>query len=445
MVAGYFILKIGRTDLIREIAKTFYKTVDWLPDSALIYAWYLISEEFEKLNFKSSQSYVDEIKKALLDTVSRGLPLFSVGIRFLFEQLRQIETNIPSDSQQKNSLSDAIKELGKRIAACDEDQPLTTFFGVAPWHPTLDSALIALLGNRLYVKSDIYFLKDRIVQQLARGLPVSIGLQEPIQLENLIKITGLAIRLEKLIEDHPKLNLDVFDYETLGDATFLQGRYKIALNYFNKAIDIDERVFEVFYSKGITLGRLEEHKKALTSFERAIEINHKHIKSWIGKAVALYKLGKCKKAIECCDQALEIEPRSYRAWNNKGVFLIELEQHKDAIQCFKEALKIKPNFADSLYNMACSYALQKKDKQAINYLEKTINLNPDFKEIAKIDEDFKDYRKNKKFLELIENKMSRNESQLSDSKGYLPKFGVIRERGEKVASTQPASAEKDKG
>ena len=429
-VAGYFLLKMGETDLIGKMAKNFYETVDWLPDSALIYAWYLISEGFEKLNFKSSKSHITEIKNALLTAVSRGLPLFSIGLRFLFEKLRQIETNVPSDSPEKNSFSNVIKELGRRLAACDEKQPMTTFLGVSPWKPTLDSQLIVPPSNRFYVKSksDISFLKERIVRELTRALPFSIGLQEPIKPENLIEITGLSAQLEKLIKDNPELNLGAFDCETLGDAIFLQGRYEIALDYFDKAINIDKRIFEVFYSKGVTLGRLKEHEKALTCFEKAIEIYPEHVDSWIGKAVALYKLEKCEQAIECCDKALEIEPRSYRACNNKGVFLLQSKQYSEAIRCFENALEINPTFANAFYNMACSYALQKETEKAVDCLEKTININPDFKEIAEIDEDFDNLRNNEKFLELIDNKNRTTDLSLSDSAGYLPHFGVIRNK-----------------
>lgn len=161
-VTGYFLLKIGRTDLIEEIAKKFYETVDWLPDSALIYAWYLIDSKDWDTDSESSESHINEIQKVLFQAVYRGVPLFSIGLRFLFEKLRQIEINVPSDSQHKNLFSNAIKELGKRLAACEENKPMTTFFGVNPWQPTLDTELIVPANNCFYVKS-----KSNITPELA--------------------------------------------------------------------------------------------------------------------------------------------------------------------------------------------------------------------------------------------------------------------------------------
>ncbi|MDJ0713471.1 MAG: tetratricopeptide repeat protein [Prochloraceae cyanobacterium] len=431
-VTGYFLLKIRRKDLIMKMAKNFYQTVDWLPDSALIYAWYLIdSKDVDQLDSESLESHIAEIKDVLVKAVARGLPLFSIGLRFLFEKLRQIEINVPSDSPQKNQFSNVIKELGKRLAACDENQPMTTFFGVNPWRPTLDTQLTLPANNCFYVKSksDI-FNKERIIQELARALPFSIGLHEPIEDENIEEIKKLTEQLEKLIEDNPELDFNAFDYETLGDGIFLQGDYQRALDYFDKAINIDERICEVFYSKGVTLGRLEEHKEALNCFEKAIEIDREHVKSWIGKAVALYKLGKCDRAIECCDEALKIEPKSYRAWNNKGVFFLQSEEYPEAISCFEKALDIKPTFANAFYNMACSYALQKEDEKAIEFLEKTIDIDPNFREIAKMDEDFDNLQNNEQFRKLIHPRNSESSAEslprLSNSGGgYLPYVGVV--------------------
>ena len=133
-VGGYFLLKIGQGERIREMARNFYQWIDWLPDSALIYAWQLMSQDVEE---PAWVEHIVKIKKALLDGVSRGVPIFSFGQRFLFEQLRRLERQLDEPNLTKEPIASAVGHLGERLGASDENQFMTTFFGTAPWRPTM--------------------------------------------------------------------------------------------------------------------------------------------------------------------------------------------------------------------------------------------------------------------------------------------------------------------
>jgi hypothetical protein len=132
-VGGYFLLKFGESSRIANMAQNFHLQTPWLPDSALIYAWKLMEED---ISDPECDQHMQQIKTILLEAVSRGVPLFTVGLRFLFERLRQIKADAQAGQASQSGFSTEVQNLADLLGACDEKQYLTTFFGMTPWHAT---------------------------------------------------------------------------------------------------------------------------------------------------------------------------------------------------------------------------------------------------------------------------------------------------------------------
>ena len=166
----------------------------------------------------------------------------------------------------------------------------------------------------------------------------------------------------------------------------LSEKWKDALSCCDKAIEIDEKRPDAWFSKGIVLRTLEKHKDAIECFDKTIErcdnaigIDGNNVKAeaWISKAASLGEMhgiqfkpipatiypqekytANMKKeylrwlgvtqaqldilyaVIECCDKAIEIDEKKLNAWSNKGLTLVLLRNHEEAIECFDKALKI---------------------------------------------------------------------------------------------------------
>jgi tetratricopeptide (TPR) repeat protein len=73
------------------------------------------------------------------------------------------------------------------------------------------------------------------------------------------------------------------------------GRYKKALDCYNKALEINPRNAEVLYNKGIILYERNRHRDAIICFDEALEINPKYIEAARAKAVAEAELTRLKK------------------------------------------------------------------------------------------------------------------------------------------------------
>jgi tetratricopeptide (TPR) repeat protein len=122
-----------------------------------------------------------------------------------------------------------------------------------------------------------------------------------------------------------------------------------------KELSLKELIFkgnEYFYKK--------EYNNAVQYYDKAIEIDPNYDKAWYNKGLALSYLGKHNEAIKCYNKALEIHVNEADAWNNKGCALYKLGKPKEAIACYNKALEIEPN--NSLYNKNRNIVLEKLKK-----------------------------------------------------------------------------------
>ncbi len=167
-------------------------------------------------------------------------------------------------------------------------------------------------------------------------------------------------------------------------------------------LQTDNSKAHLLNEQGILLAATGEYELAIEAFEKALQINPDKHEARYNKGNALSDLGRYELAIEAYEKALQITPDNCDAWNNKGVMLNNLGRYELAIEAYEKALQIKPDLHESCYNKACCYALQGKVELAIENLQRAINLDgKKFIEKAKTDADFESFRESDRFQELI--------------------------------------------
>lgn len=139
MAGCYFLLRCAEIDELQDMPERLFEAAaPESPDSALLFAWQqmlLLSAHPEQ-----KEDRLPRFKSALLEAVRRGVPIFSLGLNFVFEQIRSLEVSA-GDKQLGNLVSKAAKRFGERLDATDEGSILTTFTGTAPWSPMSYSRL----------------------------------------------------------------------------------------------------------------------------------------------------------------------------------------------------------------------------------------------------------------------------------------------------------------
>ncbi|MFT3678682.1 MAG: hypothetical protein QM791_00330 [Ferruginibacter sp.] len=119
-VGGYYLLKIKDLGRIHHWANNL---ADWftnLPDGPVIHAWQMILQGETETAF---------IKERLLQAFKRGVPLFTEGLRLLYEGLNMLGF---TEEYRDSELQSAIKAVRACMQLADMRQPHTTLFTTNP-------------------------------------------------------------------------------------------------------------------------------------------------------------------------------------------------------------------------------------------------------------------------------------------------------------------------
>ncbi|MCJ7746923.1 MAG: tetratricopeptide repeat protein [Desulfobacterales bacterium] len=191
------------------------------------------------------------------------------------------------------------------------------------------------------------------------------------------------------------------EYEAKAKDLFYKGKYHIALEALNKAIELKPDYVFAWHNKSVTLNALGRYEEALKALDKAIALKPDYAEAWNKKSIVLNKLGRNPEALIASEKAIALKPDYAEAWIYRGLILAELGQNQAAITACIKSNELKPNNPMILYNTACAYSKMKNKDGALTFLSKAIISDSKYRNIAKTDEDFKWLWKDTEFLRLI--------------------------------------------
>ena len=185
------------------------------------------------------------------------------------------------------------------------------------------------------------------------------------------------------------------DYVNKGIYQYQKGNYEEAIDFFNKALEINRKNENAWYRKGLALSDIEKYKEALKAYNEAIKINPEHGKAWHNKGIALNNLLKYKKAIRAYNKAIsinkveEINQVHALPWIYIGFLYYDFKKYEEALKAIENAIKIyendkirnnfitKPNRALAWTNKGIILSKLGKCKEAIKAFKEASHIDPD--------------------------------------------------------------------
>ena len=100
-----------------------------------------------------------------------------------------------------------------------------------------------------------------------------------------------------------------------------------------------------YFELGNVYYSLSEYNKAIEFFDKAIEIEPDHASAWYNKGVALSKLGRYDEELKAYDKAIEIKPDHASAcWYNKACAYSLKRDKENALKSLSKAIELNPEF-----------------------------------------------------------------------------------------------------
>ena len=192
---------------------------------------------------------------------------------------------------------------------------------------------------------------------------------------------GRQDKAENIFEQLLKvLPSDADDLHSLGGVAYQLGKYEIAIDLLNKAIQNDSTRDYLYCNLGSLLksqGRLDE---AVASYRNALAINPNYAEAHNNLGIALKAQGKLDEAIASYQRAIAINPDYAEAHFNLGNALSDKGKSAEAATSYKGAIAINPDYAEAYNNLGIVLKAQDKMDEAVTSYQCAITINPNYTE-----------------------------------------------------------------
>jgi tetratricopeptide (TPR) repeat protein len=154
-----------------------------------------------------------------------------------------------------------------------------------------------------------------------------------------------------------------------------QEKYEDSLEWFDKALEIDQKYVDAWYNKGVTLFIIGNYQYANECFDNFLEINLENVHTFtvmLLKAYGLFMLKKYGEQLELSDKLIEISKNSSEklyALNIKSNALLKLEQYDESERIIDNILNEDPESESALANKATILLEHGNYQEAIDYYE----------------------------------------------------------------------------
>ncbi len=188
--------------------------------------------------------------------------------------------------------------------------------------------------------------------------------------------------------ERPQLALEAFDralqiqslnavgHNNRGNALLALERADEALTAFERALQINPGYASAHNNRGNALLALDRAAEALESLDRAIELDPRSAAAHGNRGRALLALDRAADALAGLERALEIDPRLVESWTNKGNALLELRRPADALACYQRALQLRPGFQRARHNLCQALLELRRPDEALTEIEAVLENAP---------------------------------------------------------------------
>ena len=184
--------------------------------------------------------------------------------------------------------------------------------------------------------------------------------------------------------------------------------YARAVQFFEKAVEIDPGYAESWYQAGFCYGMLGRHGDALKASRQAARLRPEWAETHINIGASSFALGQYKDAADAYRQATKLDPDNADTQYALGLSLNKLSRADEEILAYKRAVAIKPDFANAWEQLGAAYFKQKRYSAAIEAFEQLKTYKPDAKTYNYLGESYFELGKTTESLDAFNNAVAYN-------------------------------------
>lgn len=141
---------------------------------------------------------------------------------------------------------------------------------------------------------------------------------------------------------------------------------------------------EMYYNQAMSFLGQGEINKSLEFFDKALKIDNQYSPAWNNKGVALLNLEKYEDALKCFQTVFELNPMDNMALYNVGYVFLMLDNYQESVktlELFRQRYTKKDDFYKfALYLEAKGLYGLKEYQKSVELLKKALKKDKNFKE-----------------------------------------------------------------
>jgi tetratricopeptide (TPR) repeat protein len=141
-----------------------------------------------------------------------------------------------------------------------------------------------------------------------------------------------------------------------------------AVKYWEKALQVNPRRFDVYRNIGLVVLEKGQHEKAVSAWKKALEINPDIPGLRNNLAQAFHGLGKHTEAIVELENEIKISPRSTLSHYLLGRAYLQLKEYDKAKKHYERVVELQPGYIQAYYGLASVSMRLKQPNKAREYL-----------------------------------------------------------------------------
>ncbi len=168
-------------------------------------------------------------------------------------------------------------------------------------------------------------------------------------------ILGCPGKKKNVKERIAKTGASASAFYDLGAFAGQTGKFKVAIDYFNKAIKIKPDYSEAYGDKGLAYYRLGQFNKAEDMYKTAIELNPSNASALMNYAILMLKYKRYEEGQALLEDSVRADPKLADALYNLAHLYEKLGKYNDAIYAYKRMIEVKPKIGGLHYQLGLVY------------------------------------------------------------------------------------------
>jgi len=152
--------------------------------------------------------------------------------------------------------------------------------------------------------------------------------------------------------------------------------YDLAIEYFNRAIHLDTRDFELYSNRGNIYFDLGKPELAINDYRKALSMKPDFPEALDNMGAQFAILGQYDSSLIYITKAIKIKPDLKAAYSNRALTYMRLNRNEEAIRDWEKFLQFEPNAADVYNTIGSCYQGMGKYQESLKAINKAIEMNP---------------------------------------------------------------------